>query len=215
MPRCGLTCRIGADEEEPPVGIRRVAGPDLLAVDDPLVAHEFGRVLRFARSEPAPGSEKPWHQNSSPRQDLRREARALLLGAEGEQHRRQHVRRLPAEVGRICAIELFEEDVLAQRRPVRAAPSHRPVRRAPALVGEDALPAAVEFGSRVVPATESSAISRGRLSRMNVRTSCRNASSAAVNLRSIMYRPSWLGSRVAERAFRLSGHRLTPARPAA
>ena len=48
------------------------AGPHLLAVDDPLIAAFCtARVVSDARSLPEPGSEKPWHHVSSPRQQPR------------------------------------------------------------------------------------------------------------------------------------------------
>ena len=54
-------------EEDPPPGDMGVAGPHLLPVDHPVVAVALGPgASSDARSEPAPGSENSWHQNSSP-----------------------------------------------------------------------------------------------------------------------------------------------------
>jgi hypothetical protein len=47
---------VGAHQAEDPVGLVGVAGPDLLAVDDEVVAVVSARVASDARSEPAPGS---------------------------------------------------------------------------------------------------------------------------------------------------------------
>ena len=59
---------VGAGEEDAPVGEVRVRVPDLLAVDDPLVAVALRPgCVSPARSEPAPGSLKSWHHTSSPR----------------------------------------------------------------------------------------------------------------------------------------------------
>ena len=66
-PRWRATSRIGADEQVAVVGDRGVRRPDLLAVDDVLVAVEHGARAQRGRSEPASGSENPWHQTTSPR----------------------------------------------------------------------------------------------------------------------------------------------------
>ena len=58
---------VGPGEQDPEAGDVGVARPDLLAVDDPLVAvaHGAGAQRRRGR-EPASGSLNSWHQNSSP-----------------------------------------------------------------------------------------------------------------------------------------------------
>ena len=57
---------VGATQHVDPVGVVAERRPDLLAVDDPLVAVERrARVRTLARSEPASGSLKPWHQITS------------------------------------------------------------------------------------------------------------------------------------------------------
>ena len=58
--------RIGAGEEHAPIGDVGVTGPDLVPVDDVLVAVEHRAVRNDARSEPASGSLNPWHQRSRP-----------------------------------------------------------------------------------------------------------------------------------------------------
>ena len=58
---------IGAGQKDTIVGIMRAGGPDLLAVDDPLVAVAFPRGYAVpATSEPPEGSENSWHQIFSP-----------------------------------------------------------------------------------------------------------------------------------------------------
>ena len=42
MPACFFDVRVGAGEQEAVVGELGLGGPDLLAVDDPLVAVEHG-----------------------------------------------------------------------------------------------------------------------------------------------------------------------------
>ena len=54
---------VGAGDEHAEVGDLAAGGPHLLAGDDPLVAVlDRPCVCRPARSEPAPGSLKSWHQ---------------------------------------------------------------------------------------------------------------------------------------------------------
>ena len=66
-PLCAGRLRVGPGQEQAPVGDVGVAGPDLVAVDDVVVARRGRRVVvSEARSEPAPGSLKPWHQRSVP-----------------------------------------------------------------------------------------------------------------------------------------------------
>ena len=57
---------VGARDEHAPLRVVRERGPDLLAGDDPLAVRLTALVFSDARSEPASGSEKPWHQISSP-----------------------------------------------------------------------------------------------------------------------------------------------------
>ena len=62
-----LAVGVAAGDEDAPVGDVGERRPDLLPVDDEVVSLEQSRaVVRTAeRSEPASGSEKPWHQISS------------------------------------------------------------------------------------------------------------------------------------------------------
>src|SRR3989454_12800524 len=58
--------RVGAREDDDPVGPRAEGGPHLLAAPTKWSPSRRAAVLSAARSLPAPGSLKPWHQISSP-----------------------------------------------------------------------------------------------------------------------------------------------------
>ena len=85
------------------------------------------RVRSEARSEPASGSEKPWHQISSAERIGRDVAPALLVRAEAQQRRPEHVEaddvdELRGAGGR----ELLVDDDLLDGRPPAAAEGLRP-----------------------------------------------------------------------------------------
>ena len=107
---------IGAGQQQAPVGVRGTAGPHLLAVDDVAAVDLAGRVVeRLARSEPASGSEKPWHQISPSRIAGRWRRRCSSVPA-CEQRRRGVVDRdeRQHEAGRVVRGELLvEHDLLA------------------------------------------------------------------------------------------------------
>ena len=56
---------VGADEEQTPLGDVGARGPDLLAVEDVVVAVLDRERAQVGQVAPASGSEKPWHQWSS------------------------------------------------------------------------------------------------------------------------------------------------------
>ena len=89
MPSCFLR-GVGAHQAEAPVGPLRAGGPDLLAVDQEWSPLSSALVCSEARSEPAPGSEKPWHQRTSPRAIGGMWRLLLLLVAVFEQGRAEH-----------------------------------------------------------------------------------------------------------------------------
>ena len=61
------TLRPGPRQQEAPLSHACIRGPDLLPVDDASRPRlRLAAVRRAGRSEPAPGSEKPWHQMTSP-----------------------------------------------------------------------------------------------------------------------------------------------------
>ena len=66
MPLCLGTSLSSAGQHQAPVGDIGVTRPDLVSVDDILVAVADAVVVSDARSNPAPGSEKPWHHRSVP-----------------------------------------------------------------------------------------------------------------------------------------------------
>ena len=118
--------RVGAGEQEDVVGVLGLGGPDLLAVDDPLVAVEHGLGLRATRGRsPASGSLKPWHQAISPLQDLGQEVLLLLLGAPLQDRRADE--RVAEEVGPQRRAGLGE--LLVQHHVLHA--SRGPCRRTP------------------------------------------------------------------------------------
>ena len=58
---------VGAGDEDAEAGELGQRRPDLLAVDDPLVAVAHGPGAEGGQvADPAPGSLKSWHQISSP-----------------------------------------------------------------------------------------------------------------------------------------------------
>ena len=100
-------------------------------------------VLSDARSEPDSGSEKPWHQISSPGEDRLQPALLLLVGAVVDHHRAahhhaEHVRRLR----RPGARHLLAEERLLDERRAAAAVLLRPREAGVAGVEELALPGA-------------------------------------------------------------------------
>ena len=79
---------IGADEELAVVGDVGAGAPDLVAFHHVVVARRGqARVRRAARSEPASGSEKPWHQTCVALEDGGQVGLLLRLGALGHDGR--------------------------------------------------------------------------------------------------------------------------------
>ena len=75
----------------PHLRVLRAGGPDLLAVHDPVVAVAHrGACAGPARSEPAAGSLKSWHQISSPRSMRLEVARFCSVGAVRHDRRPEH-----------------------------------------------------------------------------------------------------------------------------
>ena len=104
------------------------------------------RVFSEARSEPEPGSEKPWHQISSADRIGGEEALLLLLGAVGDDRRPAH--REAEHVGhlrRAGARDLLVEDRLLDERGARAAVLGRPAQAGPAALVQRPLPGAPEL----------------------------------------------------------------------
>ena len=139
------------------------------------------RVCSDARSEPAPGSLKPWHQNVSPERMPERCSRfcssvpwTMIVGPARPIARKLRTRRA-------CARHLLVEDELLHDAEARAAVLLRPRRRDPAALRERAQPVAfaliladADAEHRVVRAAE---VVR-QLVREKSRTSARNAASS-------------------------------------
>ena len=186
MPLCLGSVGLGAAEEEAPVGDVGVARPHLLAVHDVLVAALARRACGGpARSEPAPGSEKPWHQSSVA---VHHRARGSACAAP----------RVPCwsiagsdEVdvglrGRAGRAELVEgrgRRTSARRPSRRVRLRARPRDRGPAAVGQHALPVARDLDPHRVldarPAVVAAPASSGRFASSQARASSRNARSLA------------------------------------
>ena len=120
------------------------------------------RVVRPARSEPAPGSLNSWHQADPALEDRRHEAVDLLGGALGEDRRRRHQqpeaarRAQGAVVGERRPHDRLRPAVEARGRPARgrsagavhpAAATSLP----PVVDGEVGVPVGVEPGLDLVP----------------------------------------------------------------
>ena len=77
------------------------------------------RVRSDARSEPASGSEKPWHQISSADEDRRDVAEALLVAAEAQQRRAEDVQADDVDELRRAGRRqlLVDDDLLGRRLP--------------------------------------------------------------------------------------------------
>ncbi|KAG1292159.1 hypothetical protein G6F64_013706 [Rhizopus arrhizus] len=134
---------VGAHQAEHPVGILRQRGPGLLAIDDVFVAvtHraglERGKVgagsrLRIALAPPVRHA-----------QHARQEARLLFGAAVLHEYGPDHGEAEGQQARRARLEALHFEDQALQRVPARAAVLHRPVGRAPAVVGQDVVPAHV------------------------------------------------------------------------
>src|SRR5262249_55170172 len=148
---------VGAHQKEAPVGVLGQRGPGLLAVDQVvflavIAGDAFGP--RLQRREVGAGARlgvalAPPHLAG---EDAGQEARALRLGPERVEHWPKNVEpeRRPAQP--VGAGLPLEPDVLLPRRPTRTAILHRPARRAPALGGQDLLPAEDVFlAERLAP----------------------------------------------------------------
>jgi hypothetical protein len=79
----GVLGRVGSvrTRQEDVVGVLGLGRPDLLAVDDPLVAVEHGGRLEAGQVRAGVGSEKPWHQAMVPWRMPGMNSLLLLLGA--------------------------------------------------------------------------------------------------------------------------------------
>ena len=145
---------IRAHEAEDPVRVMRERGPDLLPRHHVVVAlaHRLGLERRQIGARAGLGVALAPEVVAAV--DARQEALLLGVGAEAQQHRGAHPETEGDQRrgGREAALLL--EDVALGDAPARAAPLHRPVRRHPALLGEDPVPAEkVVLGELLVAST--------------------------------------------------------------
>ena len=104
------------------------------------------RVFSEARSEPDSGSEKPWHQISSPGEDRLQEALLLLLVAVGDDDRTAHDQAEHVGGQRDpLARKLLVEDRLLDQRCALAAVLLGPGEPGPARLVHLLLPGAAEL----------------------------------------------------------------------
>ncbi|MNE06360.1 hypothetical protein D3C80_989470 [compost metagenome] len=124
---------VGADQAEDPVGLVGVGGPDLLAVDDPVVAAIFGAGLDRGEVGAGAGLGIALTPADFTAHDGRQEALLLLLRAEGQQGRAEHP---DAETGqrrlRLDATHLGSQHLGLFAGQAAAAVDAGPFRRGPA-----------------------------------------------------------------------------------
>src|SRR5690606_5058849 len=132
---------VSSHQTEYPVGILPEGIPGLGAIDDVVVTFPHGRGLEGGKIGARIGLGIALAPPHIAGEDIRKEPLFLLLGTVGEDDRRYH---LEAERnGFRCSQHgaLTGEDVLLYRRPTSATMLHWPVRRCPAPVVENLLPA--------------------------------------------------------------------------
>ncbi len=138
-PRLG----VGAHQAEHPVGVLGKRGPGLLAIDDVFVAVAHGARLERRQVRPGTGLGIALAPPVLYADHARQKAGLLLRAAVFHQHGADH-RQAERQQPWRARLEAFHfEDQALQGVPARAAVLDRPVRRAPALVGQDDVPAHV------------------------------------------------------------------------
>ena len=132
---------IGAHEAEDPVGVMRERGPDLLAIDDVVLAMTHGAHVERSEIAARAGLRVALAPEVVAVIDTRQEPLFLRLAAKAQQHRPAH-REAERHQRRAAGIaELFLEDVALDHVPAGAAPFARPRRCHPALFCEYPVPA--------------------------------------------------------------------------
>ena len=136
-----LGVRVGAHQQEAPVGVMGGGGPELLPVDDVVIALEAR--LRAQRGEigTRAGLRKALAEPIVETRDTRQKMAFLRFRAEGDQHRTDHVDIEGQRLRRRRHVQLFLEDVLLHGAPAGAAPFRRPCRRCPAAREQNPRPA--------------------------------------------------------------------------
>ena len=142
MPSCFLARRIGAHQAEDPVGVLGVRGPGLLAVHDEVaLAVVLGAELERGQIAAGVGLGVALAPDLFAGEDLRQEALLLGVGAELDEERADHEE---AERARACGAPASSSSSVRMKRYVDVEPGpavlDRPVRRDPALAGQDLVP---------------------------------------------------------------------------
>ena len=143
MPFLLFRLRVGAREDEDPVGVLGHGGPGLLPRDHPAVGVAPGACPQARKVRSGAGFRKALAPPVAEVDDARQESLFLRLGAKGVDHRADHADAERDELGRIAALRLIEEDRELDRAPSGAAPFLRPVRGSPAFGGENTRPALI------------------------------------------------------------------------
>ena len=177
IPTCRFArLRVGAHQAEAPIGEVRGRGPDLLAVDDVVVAVALGRGLERGEVRAGAGLGKALAPPIVEIGGARQKALLLLLGAELDQHRTDHRDVEGRHLGRRRQLVLLEEDHPLHRRPAGPAIFLGPAVGGPALLVEDALPGDGVFLAR-------------RMARAASARGCRRAGCRAIKPRNSSRKP--------------------------
>ncbi len=156
---------VGADQAEDPVGLVGVGGPDLLAVDDPVVALIHGAGLDGGEVGPGARFGIALTPADLAAHDGRQEALFLFLGAEGQQGRPQHpdAETVERRMG-LDAAQLGGQHLGLFAAQPAAAVFARPFWRGPAAFGHALQPDLVRRGriDGVAPAPDHIRLKRRR-----------------------------------------------------
>src|SRR6185312_11260163 len=134
-----LRRRVGAHQAEAPVGEVGVAGPDLLAIDQPVVALVLAAGLQRGEVRPRARLGVALAPADLAVDDLRDVLGLLLFAGELQQHRPQHPQPERGERAAVAG-QLLLEDARLVGREAAAAVLLRPGRRGPAARGDAAHP---------------------------------------------------------------------------
>ena len=195
-----LRVRVGADQQEDPVGVLRQRGPGLLAVDDVVVALAHRARLEAGEVGAGAGLGEALAPPVVEVGHARQEALLLLLRAEGDDDRAAHVGVEGERLRRRRLLQLLAEDVALAERPAsgRPTPPAIPAPPSPWRSACAASPRPCPW-SALLPATMRSRVSAGSSRAMKSRTSLRKAISASVKRSSMAFssevrrrvRPPW------------------------
>src|SRR5439155_8380146 len=128
--------RVRAREHEHPIGVLRVGGPNLLAIDHPVVAVADGARLERSQVGAGAGLAEALTPGHFAAQDLRQVLRLLLIRAMDDQRRADHAHAHAADLRSTGLGELLVHDELLHRAQAGAAVLLGPGRRDPATPGQ-------------------------------------------------------------------------------